>query len=68
MARAKYRIHEYTELHGDAPPTKSYRYALVGANGEAMNYSEPYTRPEDAERGAKDAKKASRFAKIERAF
>ena len=50
---------------GEAEDERWY-YSLVGANGEVMSSSELYTRREDAVRGAKDAQKASRFAKVDK--
>jgi uncharacterized protein YegP (UPF0339 family) len=62
MKRAVYEI-----FQGGSPtniPAEWY-WRLRAANGEPLCHSESYTRKEDAERGAKDARKASRFASIE---
>lgn len=53
------------DVLSDGESTQAWYYVLTGANGEVMNTSELYTRREDAVRGAKDAKKASRFAKVD---
>jgi uncharacterized protein YegP (UPF0339 family) len=55
---------EIREPGPNAQIEPGWYYVLVGANGEDMCWSETYTRPEDAERGARDARKAMRRAKI----
>jgi len=39
-------------------------WRLLAGNGETVAQSESYTRKADAERGAKDARRAARFAQI----
>jgi uncharacterized protein YegP (UPF0339 family) len=58
MKRAEYQLRQARNGR--------WYYSLVGANGEVMNSSELYPSRENAQRGAKDAKKASRFAKVEK--
>lgn len=67
----KLKITEYADReYGEEEVTRpaQYRWALVGANGEPMCWSEPYPSPENAERGAEDAKAAMALAEIEREF
>lgn len=57
-AMKKYRIRKAEQGDGE----DRFYYVQVGGNGEVMNTSELYTRPEDAERGVSDANPEGGFA------
>jgi uncharacterized protein YegP (UPF0339 family) len=42
----------------------NWYWRLVGGNGENQGHSEAYPSESNAKRGAKDAKRTSRFARI----
>jgi uncharacterized protein YegP (UPF0339 family) len=42
-----------------------FYWRLVAGNGETVGVGEMHTRPEDAKRGAKSARRAALLAKIE---
>lgn len=67
MRRATYQIRRalIRDREGEAEDERWY-WSLVGANGEVMCSSELYTTKANAKRGAQDAKKSSRFAKVDK--
>ena len=56
---------EATEQPPSGWTPAEWRWRLVAANGEIVAQSEGYTRRADAERGARDARRAARLAKVE---
>lgn len=55
MIRSRYEVYQAAD---------GWRWKLRAANSEIVAQSEGYTREADAWRGARDARKVSRFAKI----
>jgi uncharacterized protein len=47
-----------------SPQNDQWYFRITARNGEIVAQSEGYTRKEDAIRGAKDARRAARFASV----